>query len=67
MIQDNQDKHTLKGKEAESIRIDPKVSKDSLLDVDHRASGDSVNEHHSLESANASIAEDIVKQTFHNS
>ncbi|RLL44837.1 hypothetical protein D8M04_08100 [Oceanobacillus piezotolerans] len=67
MSQNNGYSHAQKEKVAERIRVQSGIIKDSLLDVEHRASGDSVNEHRTLESANASIAEDIVKQTFHNS
>ncbi|RDW15375.1 hypothetical protein [Oceanobacillus chungangensis] len=67
MVLNNKDKNKQTELERERISVQAKLGRNSLLDIDHKASGDSVNEHRTLESANASIAEDIIKQTFNNS
>ncbi|AXI10348.1 hypothetical protein CUC15_16020 [Oceanobacillus zhaokaii] len=67
MVLNNKDKNKYTEKERENISVKSEINRNSLLDIDHKASGDSVNEHRTLESANASIAEDIIKQTFNNS
>ncbi|MFC2949882.1 hypothetical protein [Virgibacillus sediminis] len=52
----------------ENFNVNTGVNADHhLLDVDHRLSGDSVDEHQRIEEANASIADEIIKQTYHNS
>ncbi|MFC3040535.1 hypothetical protein ACFOGI_09785 [Virgibacillus xinjiangensis] len=59
---------TIKQDKMEGIQANTGIHADHhLLDVDNRLSGDSVDEHQRIEEANASIAQEIIQQTYHNS
>jgi hypothetical protein len=51
----------------ERISIQTGLNMGHPLDPDNRLSGDSVDEHRRLESANTFIAEKEIQQSFHNS